>query len=90
MPANSRRKNPFLLAPALVFVILIFLVLVGFIDFDVKHSASAYLLTALLTLIVFGVPTGIYVFCRVPAPYRDWGFGVYRDGSSPYRRPDAP
>ena len=64
MPANSRRKNPFLLAPALVFVLLIFLVLIGFIDFGVKNRLLAYLVTALLTLAVFGIPTGIYVFCR--------------------------
>lgn len=64
MPANNRRKNPFLLAPALVFVMLIFLILIGFIDFGVKNRLLAYLVTALLTLAVFGIPTGIYIFCR--------------------------
>lgn len=74
MPANSRRKNPFLLAPALVFIILIFLILVGFIDFGVKNKLLAYLVTALLTLAVFGIPTGIYVFCRGARAMSGLGF----------------
>ncbi len=61
MPANNR-KNPFLLAPALAFAVLVLLLVFGFLTGD--GGVGTLLLTSVLTLIAFGVPLVFFCFLR--------------------------
>lgn len=69
MPADSRRRNPFLLAPALVFIILAFAVLTEFVGIGERDGFWIYIIAALVTLVGFGVPAAICFFCRGPAAF---------------------
>lgn len=64
MPVNNRRRNPFLLAPALAFLVLIASGIIGFFDIGAMSGVWSYITALLLYLIVFGVPSAIFLICR--------------------------
>lgn len=64
MPANNTRKNPFLLAPALTFVVLAFLAVLTFARVGAHGGISRYFLMAGLMLLMFGIPSAAFVMLR--------------------------
>lgn len=64
MPANNTRRNPFLLAPALTFVVLAFLAVLTFARVGAHGGISRYFLMAGLMLLMFGIPSAAFVVLR--------------------------
>ena len=64
MPANNTRKNPFLLAPALTFVVLAFLAVLTFARVGAHGGISRYFLMAGLMLLLFGIPSAAFIVLR--------------------------
>ena len=63
MPVNNARRNPFLLAPALTFVVLALFAILRFIDLGAIGTAG-YFVMALMILVAFGVPSAGYLALR--------------------------
>jgi len=64
MPANNTRRNPFLLAPALTFVVLAFLAVLTFARIGVHGGLARYFVMAGLMLLMFGIPSAVFVMLR--------------------------
>lgn len=64
MPAGRRRKNPFLLAPALSAWILIISAVAGFFSLDSLPGVWPYITAILLTLAAFGCPLALFGLCH--------------------------
>ncbi|MBQ3490103.1 MAG: CPBP family intramembrane metalloprotease [Clostridia bacterium] len=62
MRENNQRRNPFLLAPALVLPAVFFFGIVSFIFSEPLGSTAAYILSALFFLFIFGLPIALF-FC---------------------------
>ena len=64
MRENNQRHNPFILAPALLLPILLFLGIAGFIISNPFEKNISYIIIAILLVIVYGVPTVIFFRLR--------------------------
>ncbi len=64
MQENNQRQNPFILAPALILPILMFLGIAGFIISKPLEKNISYMIAALLFLFVFGLPTVLFFRLR--------------------------
>lgn len=64
MPASSRRRNPFLLAPMLTAFVLVISAVVGFFSLDAMTGIWPYITAGILTLMAFGCPLAVFFICR--------------------------
>ena len=59
-----KASHPFFAAPALVFVISVFMIFLQFADLDTDNDAVIYGVMLVLQLVVFAIPAGAFCFLR--------------------------
>jgi membrane protease YdiL (CAAX protease family) len=59
-----KASHPFFAAPALVFVISVFMIFLQFADLDTDNDAVIYGVMLILQLVVFAIPAGAFCFLR--------------------------
>ncbi|MBR7161272.1 MAG: hypothetical protein IKD07_02535, partial [Clostridia bacterium] len=64
MPENNQRKNPFLLAPALTLPILLCFGIASLVFSKPLQNTNAYIVAAVLWIVIFGAPTGLFFWMR--------------------------
>ena len=85
MQENNQRRNPFIFAPALTFPIILLLGIGGFVFANPIENNAVYIVSVLLGLFVFGVPTILFfrmrggkwfASCTMPVGARGWALAV--------------
>lgn len=71
MQGNNARKSPFLLASMLSFAVLFLLGVIGFLPIA-SRGALSYALIAFLTVFLFGLPIGFFVYLRGGRAFSAW------------------